>query len=79
VKHETSHPDEARDTGDHRSDEPRRYDSFVVRVWRHPGRSDFMRAEVRHVQSGTAEAAFDCTSDWIGDRIRERMAEEEIS
>jgi len=38
-----------------------------------------MRAEVRHVQSGTAEATFDCTSDWIGERIRQRMAEEEIS
>ena len=56
-----------------------RYDSFVVRVWRHPGHSDFMRAEVRHVQSGTAETSFDCTSEWIGERIRERVAEEEFS
>jgi hypothetical protein len=40
---------------------------------------DFMRAEVRHVQSGTAETSFDCTSEWIGERIRERVAEEEIS
>ncbi len=76
---ETDHPDETRGSGDHRPDESRRYDSFVVRVWRHPGHSDFMRAEVRHVQSGTAETSFDCTSDWIGERIRERMSEDEIS
>ena len=76
---ETDQPDEIHDSGDHRAEESRRYDSFVVRIWRHPGHIDFMRAEVRHVQSGTAETSFDCTSEWIGERIRERVAEEEIS
>ena len=76
---ETDQPDEMRDSGDHRPEESRRYDSFVVRIWRHPGHHEFMRAEVRHVQSGTAETSFDCTSEWIGERIRERVVEEEIS
>jgi len=76
---ETDHPDEIHDSGDHRSEESRRYDSFVVRIWRHPGHTDFMRAEVRHVQSGTAETSFDCTSEWIVEQIRERVADVEIS
>ena len=76
---ETDRPDDVHGAGDLRSEEARRYDSFVVRVWRHPGHSDFMRAEVRHVQSGTAETSFNCTCEWIGERIRERVAEEEFS
>lgn len=60
-----------------RQDTARRYDSFVVRVWRHPGKSRLIRADVRHVQSGTSESAIDCDASWIRDVLEERLTEPE--
>jgi len=79
VLNERGHPDEALDDRDDHRDESRRYDSFVIRLWRHPGQRDFMRAEVRHVQSGTSQTGFDCTGEWIQERILERVAEDDLS
>lgn len=58
-----------------RQEPARRYDSFVVRVWRHPGKSRLIRADVRHVQSGMSESAIDCDAGWIRDVLEERLTE----
>ncbi|CAN5427348.1 hypothetical protein BH09CHL1_BH09CHL1_23810 [soil metagenome] len=58
-----------------RLDSARRYDSFVVRVWRHPGKARLIRADVRHVQSGASESAIDCDAGWIRDVLEERLTE----
>lgn len=79
VLNERGHPDDVLDDRDDHRDESRRYDSFVIRLWRHPGQRDFMRAEVRHVQSGTSQTGFDCSGDWIQERILERVAEDDLS
>jgi hypothetical protein len=53
----------------------RQYDSFVVRVWRHPGADRLVRADVRHVQSGESDSAIDCDATWIGDTLGRHLAE----
>jgi hypothetical protein len=58
-----------------RHEPARRYDSFVVRVWRHPGKNRLTRADVRHVQSGTSESAIDCDANWIRDVLEGRLTE----
>lgn len=58
-----------------RQETARRYDSFVVRVWRHPGRTRLIRADVRHVQSGVSESTIDCDTGWIRDVLEERLTE----
>jgi hypothetical protein len=58
-----------------RQEPARRYDSFVVRVWRHPGKNRLIRADVRHVQSGMSESAIDCDTGWIRNVLEERLTE----
>lgn len=62
-----------------RQESARRYDSFVVRVWRHPGTSRLIRADVRHVQSGMSESAIDCDTAWIRSVLEERLTETEAT
>jgi hypothetical protein len=75
---ETGERSEQRDRAASRAqrlESARRYDSFVVRVWRHPGNARLIRADVRHVQSGASESAIDCDASWIRDVLEERLTE----
>jgi hypothetical protein len=51
------------------SSSPRRYDSFVVRLWFDPERAAVLRAEIQHVQSGLVEQAVDVTAAWVEQTI----------
>lgn len=53
----------------------RQYDSFVVRVWRHPGDNRLVRVDLRHVQSGASQSAIDCDAGWIGTTIGQQLRE----
>lgn len=70
--------DEAEGAAGHsrRAPESRRYDSFVVRVWRAPGSERLLRADVRHVQSGASESAIDCDPGWIGMKLAATLDED---
>jgi hypothetical protein len=53
----------------------RQYDSFVVRVWRHPGAGRLVRADIRHVQSGASDSAIDCDAGWISEALGRQLGE----
>jgi hypothetical protein len=48
---------------------PRRYDSFVVRLWTDRMREVLLRAEVQHVQTGLVEQGLDVTASWVHQAI----------
>ena len=60
-----------------RKTDARKYDSFVVRIWRHPGADRLVRADIRHVQSGASDSAIDCDPGWIGDALSRQLGNED--
>ncbi len=53
----------------------RRYDSFVVRLWREVGSRRLLRVEVEHTQSDGVASARGVEIDWIGARIADLLEE----
>jgi hypothetical protein len=51
----------------------RRYDSFVVRLWREEGTVRLLRVAVEHVQSDAVASARGVGIEWIGVRIAELL------
>lgn len=56
--------DEGRIDDDHTGE--RRYDSFIVRLWRAEGSVRLLRVEVEHAQSDAVASARGVEIDWIG-------------
>lgn len=57
------------DSGDDHSPS-RRYDSFVVRLWRDGSSSELLRAEVEHVQTGLRIDKVQTSLGWILSAIK---------
>jgi hypothetical protein len=55
------------------SDHTKRYDSFVVRVWRETASGRLLRAEVDHVQSGAVYVARNLGLTWFQDTLRSAL------
>lgn len=53
----------------------RRYDAFVVRLWRDAGTGDVLRAEVEHVPSGALVRAAGVALGWVLDQIHTSLAD----
>jgi hypothetical protein len=53
----------------------RRYDSFVVRLWRQVGQRRLLRVEVEHTQGNGVVRARGVEVDWIGGRIADLLEE----
>jgi len=71
------------DTGPERDPEPerqpappRRYDSFLVRVWHAAGTADLLRAEVRHLQTDLVETATGVPAAWLLETVVAAMEDD---